>query len=79
VRRRPNPWIWVPSLTMGVLAAGITWWVTDTTCRYNSGVGAGCPGWTLLFTVGSFIGVTFGVGLLLVLVYRSLAEWNASR
>lgn len=79
MRRRPNPWIWIPSLGLGVLGAGIAWWITDATCRYNNPAGAGCPGWTMLLTIGSFLGVTVGVGLLLVLVYRSLAEWNEKR
>lgn len=76
MRRRPNPWVVVPALSMGALAGGIAWWITDITCRYNSATGAGCPGWTSLWTVTSFLGVTFGVGLLLVLVYRSLSEWK---
>ena len=75
MRRRPNPWVVVPALSLGLLAAGIAWWITDATCRYNQ-VGAGCPGWTVVLTVASFLGVTLGVGLLMVLVYRSLSEWR---
>lgn len=74
--RRPNPWIVIPSLSMGVLGAVIAWWITDATCRYNSALGAGCPGWTWIFTILAFIACTIGVGLILVLVYRSLTEWK---
>ncbi len=76
MRRRPNPWVVLPSLSMGILAAVVAWWITDATCRYNSSVGVGCPGWAFFLTTVSFLGVTLGVGLLLVLVYRSLSEWK---
>jgi hypothetical protein len=74
VRRVPNPWIAVPSLTIGLLAAVLGWVVTDLSCR--SGGDGSCPGWSVLFAVGSFVAATLGVGLVLVLVYRSLAEWR---
>lgn len=53
--------------------------VTDVGCRSESGVGAGCPGWGVLFALVSFLVATIGVGLLLVLVYRSLSEWRERR
>ncbi len=77
-RRRPNPWIVIPALVMGVLGAAITWWISDATCRYNN-LGASCPGWTWLFTGIAFVACTFGVGLILVLIYRSLSEWKDKR
>ena len=78
MRRRPNPWIVVPALAMGLLAAALGWVVTDVSCRQpdaSGGVGS-CPGWSVFFAVVSFLVATAGVTLLLVLVYRSLAEWN---
>lgn len=78
MRRRPNPWIVVPALVMGVLAAALGWVVTDVSCRQPdaAGVIGSCPGWSAFFAVLSFVGVTVGVTLLLVLVYRSLGEWR---
>lgn len=63
---------------MGLLAAILGWVVTDVSCRQPSasGVVSGCNGWAALIAVVSFLAVTIGVGLLLVLVYRSLAEWR---
>ena len=78
MRRRPNPWIAVPALALGVLAAGLGWVVTDVSCRGPdaTGVLGSCPGWSVFFAVLSFLVVAAGVTVLLVLVYRSLAEWR---
>ena len=78
MRRRPNPWIAVPSLALGLLAGALGWVVTDVSCRQPDGAGgfSSCIGWAVLVAVGSFIVVTIGVALILVLVYRSLAEWR---
>lgn len=61
---------------MGFLGGAIAWWITDATCRYNSGVGSGCAGMAWTFSILGFLACTFGVGLILVLVYRSLSEWK---
>ena len=81
MRRRPNPWIAIPSLALGLLAAALGWVVTDVSCRQPDGAGgvSSCTGWSVLVAIGSFIVVTAGVTLILVLVYRSLAEWRESR
>jgi hypothetical protein len=81
VRRRPNPWIVIPSLALGLLAAALGWLVTDVSCRQSdpAGVAGSCPGWSVFFSVVSFLVVTVGVAVLLVLVYRSLAEWQERR
>jgi hypothetical protein len=78
MRRRPNPWIAIPSLALGLLAAALGWVVTDVSCRQPDGAGgfSSCTGWAVLVAVGSFILVTIGVALILVLVYRSIAEWR---
>lgn len=76
--RRPNPWITVPSLLLGSLAGMLGWLVTDVSCRRPdaSGVVVGCTGWAVFFAIVAFLVVTIGVALMLVLVYRSLAEWR---
>ena len=78
MRRRPNPWITVPSLLLGALAGVLGWVVTDVSCRQPNaaGVVGSCPGWAALIAIVSFVGVTIGVLILLALTFRSLAEWQ---
>lgn len=78
MKRRPNPWITIPSIVLGLLAGALGYTVTDVSCRQPdiTGLSAPCPGWSILIGVLSLILVTVGVGLVLVLVYRSLAEWQ---
>lgn len=77
-RRTPNPWIVIPSLLLGLLAGALGWVVTDVSCRQPDadGVVASCNGWAAMFAALSFLGVTIGVALLLVLVFQSLTEWR---
>lgn len=74
--KTPNPWIVVPALTLGGLAAVLGWMVTDVSCRQAAPLAEGCPGWAAMMALGAFLLVTIGVGVVLVLVYRSLAEWR---
>ena len=76
--RKPNPWIAIPALSLGLLAGVLGWVVTDVSCRATdtSPAGSACPGWATGIGVLSFLVVTIGVALVLVLVYRSLAEWR---
>ena len=78
MKRRPNPWIVIPALVAGGLAAWLGGTVTAVSCRYRDvdGTIVTCPGWTALVTVLSFLIVGFGVAVVLVLVYRSIAEWR---
>jgi uncharacterized membrane protein YeiH len=78
MRRTPNPWIAVPSLVLGTLAATLGWVVTDVSCRQPNptGIAESCYGWAALIATISFLVVTIGVALMLVLVFRSLAEWR---
>jgi hypothetical protein len=78
LRRRPNPWIAIPSLVLGLIAGALGWIVTDVSCRQPTGGGGftTCYGWASLAAIVSFLVVTIGAGLVLVLVYRSLAEWR---
>ncbi len=73
MRRWPNPWIAIPAVVMGLLAGALGWVVTDVSCRQDGG---GCTGWSMTIAIIAFISVTVGLALVLVLVYRSLAEWN---
>lgn len=76
MRRLPNPWIAIPSVVAGALAAVIAGIVTDVSCRYatSDGTVVRCPGWTATVAVAAFLLVTIGMAVVLVLVYRSLAE-----
>lgn len=78
MRRRPNPWIAIPSLSLGMLAGALGYAVTDVSCRQPdiSGLAGPCTGWAILVAGLSFVAVTIGVGLVLVLVFRSIAEWR---
>jgi hypothetical protein len=81
LRRTPNPWIAIPALALGLLAGFLGWLVTDVSCRQGSDVDkiSGCPGLSLGVAVVSGVGATVGTALVLVLVYRSLAEWRQSQ
>ena len=81
MRRRPNPWIAVPALVAGALAAALGWVVTDVSCQTPDAGGnvSSCVGWAALVSIVSFLVVTIGVVLILALVYRSIAEWNEKR
>ncbi|CAN5804372.1 hypothetical protein BH23ACT5_BH23ACT5_11680 [soil metagenome] len=78
MRRLPNPWIAMPALVCGAVAAWLGGTVTAVTCRYREADGAivTCPGWTVTVSVLSFLVVAAGITLVMVLVYRSLAEWR---
>ncbi len=78
MRRLPNPWIALPALVSGTVAAWLGGTVTAVTCRYRQpdGTIVTCPGWTVAISALSFVLVTAGITLVMVLVYRSLAEWR---
>jgi hypothetical protein len=57
---------------MGLLAGALGWTVTYVSC----GSAGGCTVWAVVVTLVSFTAVTLGTGLLLILVYRSIAEWR---
>lgn len=76
--RKPNPWIALPSLVLGGLAAWLGWTVTSVSCRYREADGTvvTCPLSSTLVAIAAFLVVTIGIAAVLVLVYRSLAEWR---
>lgn len=71
----------VPSLLMGLLAGALAWVVTEVSCRQPdaSGLVSSCYGWAAFFGIVSFLGATIGVAVILVLAYRSIAEWREHR
>lgn len=81
MRRRPNPWIAIPALVSGLVAAWLGGTVTAVSCRYREpdGTIVTCPGWTATVAILSFVVIALGVALVLVLVYRSLAEWQEQK
>lgn len=78
--RTPNPWIAIPSLLAGGLGSWVGWVATDVSCRVKvEGVVTSCPWWSLTMAViGGLVGL-LGMGTVLVLVYRSIAEARAHR
>ncbi|MGH8952279.1 MAG: hypothetical protein ACRDX9_12710 [Acidimicrobiia bacterium] len=68
-------------MALGLLAGALGWIVTDLSCRQPEAGGGftTCVGWATLVAIVSFLAVTIGVALILVLVYRSLAEWQEGR
>lgn len=80
-RRYPNPWIAIPSVIAGGLAAWLGGTITAVSCRVRDEAGRviTCPGLTVVVAVAAFLAVTIGMAIVLVLVYRSLAEWHEQR
>jgi hypothetical protein len=75
MRRRPNPWIALPSLALGLIAAGLAWVVTSVSCELDNRF-TGCLGWSITLSLVSLVVVTGGTTVILVLVFQSLAEWR---
>lgn len=75
MRRRPNPWIAIPSVALGLLAGGLAWVVTSVSCELDNQI-SGCVGWSLTLALASLVLVTIGTAVILVLVFQSLAEWR---
>lgn len=74
--RYPNPWITIPSLVLGAVAAWVGYVVTDVSCRaeVEPGVIRSCPGWAITIAALAFVVVTIGMLVVMVLVARSIAE-----
>ncbi len=74
--RMPNPWIAIPSLVAGAIAAWVGYVVTDVSCRVElpDGTVDTCPEWAIPVSIVSFLTATIGMAVVIVLVYRSLAE-----
>jgi hypothetical protein len=73
----PNPWIAVPSLLLGGLSAWITYLVMDVSCRVEvDGSIETCTGLAIGLAAAAFVLATVGMAVVLVLVYRSIAEYR---
>lgn len=76
-RRIPNPWILVPSLFIGALGAWVTYLVMEVSCRVEvDGVIETCTGLATSLATVVFVLATVGMAIVLVLVYRSIAEFR---
>lgn len=71
-RRLPNPWIAIPGLAAGALAAALGWIITDISCRPGS-----CPALAVTAAAVGFLAGALGMAVVLVLVFRSIAEWKS--
>ncbi len=78
MRRFPNPWIAIPSVALGLLAGALGWVVTSVSCQQPDSTGqvSTCSGLAFAVAAVSFLAVMVGVALVLVLVFRSIAEWR---
>ncbi len=74
MRRRPNPWIAMPSLAAALFGGGLGWVVNDVACR--SDLGSTCVGKSLFWGVSGFFLGLVGMAVVMVLVSRSIAEWR---
>lgn len=71
--RYPNPWVAIPSLIAGILAGWVGYVVTDVSCRVDQVEGS-CTGWAVVVAAAAFLIALVGMAVVIVLVYRSLAE-----
>jgi hypothetical protein len=69
--RAPNPWVAVPVLVATIAGAVVGFQVTRISCSPE-----GCIGAASAIAVLSAIVAFFGVGTVVVLAVRSLAEWQ---
>ncbi|MEX2280189.1 MAG: hypothetical protein WEA76_08885 [Acidimicrobiia bacterium] len=75
--RLPNPWIAIPSVVLGLLGGWVTYLVMELSCRVESdGVVETCTGLALSLATVVFVLATIGMAVVLVLVYRSIAEYR---
>ncbi len=74
--RAPNPWIAVPSLLAGLIGGWVGYVVTDVSCRLElpDGTIDSCPEWAIPVSIVAFLIAMIGMAVVIVLVYRSLAE-----
>ncbi len=69
--RPPNPWVAIPVLGATIAGAVVGFQVTRVSCAPESCLGA-AAGIAILSALVAF----FGVGTVVVLAVRSLAEWR---
>jgi hypothetical protein len=69
--KRPNPWIALPVLVATIAGAVIGFQVTRVSCAP-----AGCLPTASIVGLVSALAAFFGVGTVMVLAVRSIAEWR---
>ena len=70
-RRLPSPWITVP-VALGTIVGGVVGYlVTEVSCSPGS-----CPGPAVAIGLVSAVAAFFGIGTVMVLAVRSIAEWR---
>lgn len=75
--RLPNPWIVIPSVVVGLLGGWVAYLVMELSCRVESdGVVEACTGLAASLAALVFVAATIGMAVVLVLVYRSIAEYR---
>ncbi|MEX0756468.1 MAG: hypothetical protein WD532_01940 [Acidimicrobiia bacterium] len=75
--RLPNPWIAIPSVVLGLLGGWVTYLVMELSCRVESDEAVQtCTGLALSLATVVFVLATIGMAVVLVLVYRSIAEYR---
>ena len=82
MRRRPNPWVAIPSLVAGLIAGALGWIVPTVSCTADIQPGVAgdpCPVWASTFAILGFLGGTIGMAVVLVLAFRSLAEFREAQ
>lgn len=72
--RLPNPWVAVPILLAAVAGGVIGYIVTDASCAPHS-----CTVAAALFAVLGAAAAAIGVGVVVVLAVRSVAEWRETQ
>jgi hypothetical protein len=79
--RRPNPWIAIPAVALGLLVGYLGWLVTDRSCQLDAStaIDAGCPVTAVIVGAVSLAGAMIGIAIVLSLVYRSIAEYRDRR
>ncbi len=70
-RRTPNPWVAIPVVAGALLGAVLGYTVTGVNCLPE-----GCPTTAVLVAVISALAAGAGVLVVVVLAYRSIAEWR---
>ena len=80
MRRLPNPWFLLPATIAAVIGALVGWRVAYVTCTVDPEqveAGArGCLGQEIAYAAIGAVVAFIGVGVVLVLAFRSLAEWR---
>jgi hypothetical protein len=71
MRRLPNPWIAVPTLLAAAGGGVVGYFVTDASCAPD-----GCPFAAGIIGTITALMTAAGVGLVIVLMLKSLVEWR---